>query len=130
MVPPLHQNLDPANGREFIELLVDLVEGDDIAVGILLGSVKGAELAVDVADIRVVDVPVDDVGDDIVPLAPVGPGQRQLAAVIGQCPQLLKRQAIELQRLLRRDALPLDHAIDQGFGCGDCGHDCSLKAED
>ena len=80
----LHENLDAADRRQFVELLVDLVERQDVMIVVALGAVERAELAVHVADVRVVDVAVDDVGDDLVALAIVGGGLGLVAAGIGE----------------------------------------------
>jgi hypothetical protein len=101
---------------------------DHIAIGLLLSAVESTELAIDVADIRVIDVPVDDVGHHIIPIAPIGIGQRELPAVIGKCSQLLEREVVQFQRLLGGDALPLDHAVGQSFGNG-TGHKERLEVE-
>ena len=87
---PLHQDLNASCGREFVQLLVDLLMGDHIGIRILLGSVKSAKLAINIADVRVVDVSVDDVGHHIIPRSVVGLRQRELSAVIGQCTKFLQ----------------------------------------
>src|SRR5215212_8379747 len=61
MVAALHEERRAADG----ECLLDLLEDDGLRQEIALGavartSVEGAEVAVRVADVRVVDVPVDD----------------------------------------------------------------------
>ena len=115
MVPALKQHLDSSGSGEFIQLLIHLLMGDDIAVGLFLRAVEGTELAVDIADVRVVDVPVDDIGDDLIPLPVKSIGSCQHPAMIGQGPKLLQRQTVEFQRLLGGDARALDHAVGQGF---------------
>ena len=74
MMPSLHEDLNAACLGELVELGVHLIVGDDVAVGVLLSPVEGAELAIDVADVGVVDVAVDDVGDDLVSAAAKGLG--------------------------------------------------------
>jgi len=69
--------------------------GDHVGIGVLLGAVEGAKLAVDVADVGVVDVAVDDVGDDLVPASVEGLRARKFPAMVGQCTKLLKRQAVK-----------------------------------
>ncbi len=84
VMPALHEDLDAADGGEFVEFLVDLLVGEDVMVGVLLGAVERAELAVHVADVRVIDVAVDDVGDDLVAVAVVGSGLGLVAAGVGE----------------------------------------------
>src|SRR4029450_13886399 len=64
MMPPLHKNLTAADGRKFVELLIDLLERENVMILILLRSIKRAELAVNIANVRVIDVSIDNVGDD------------------------------------------------------------------
>ena len=117
-MPTLHQDLDPASGGQFIELLIDLRMGDDVGIGLFLRPVKGTELAIDVADVRVVDVPVDDVGDDLVAPTVIGIGQGELTAVIGKGAEFLQGKAVEFQGILRSDALSLKDTVDQTLGNG------------
>src|SRR5215207_4068630 len=65
MMSALQEDLDAVDGTEFVQLLIQLIEREDVMILVLLSTVKGAELAVNVADVRVVDVPVDDVRDDL-----------------------------------------------------------------
>ena len=64
--PTLHQNAGTAIFHGFADLVVDGVEVEDVSLGghlALERTVEGAESAVLGAEIRVVDVAVDDVGD-------------------------------------------------------------------
>ena len=65
MMPALQENLHAADRGEFVELLVELLQREHVVIVVLLRAVERAELAVDVADVRVVDVAIDDVGDDL-----------------------------------------------------------------
>src|ERR1700747_826679 len=65
MMPPLHQDLNTAGGRKFVEFLIDLLKRKDVMILILLRSIKRAELAVNIANVRVVDVSIDNVGHDL-----------------------------------------------------------------
>ena len=71
MMPALHQNLRAAERDGFLDLLVHLVERDDVGIVVLFHAIKRAELAIDVADVGVIDVAIDDVGDDLVAAAVV-----------------------------------------------------------
>ena len=73
----LHQNLRPAQGDRFLDFFVHLIEGDDVRVQVLFRPIKGAEFAIDIADIGVVDIAIDDVSDDLVAAAFMGLGAGQ-----------------------------------------------------
>ncbi len=113
----LHQDLRAAEGDRLLNLPVHFVEGDDIRVRILLRPIKGAELAIDIADIRIIDIAIDDVSDDLVAAAIVGLGAGQLAAAIRQRAQVLQRQRIEAQGLRRTDAVPGPGLVQQSIQC-------------
>ncbi len=75
----LQQDLHAAEVDGLLELLGQLVARQDVALGLVGGrAVEVAELAARDADVRVVDVAIDDVGDDVVgvehPAARVGGG--------------------------------------------------------
>ena len=113
MMPALQQNLRAAQRERLLDLPVHLVERDDVGVGVLLGAVERAELAIDVADVRVVDVAVNDVGDDLVAAAVVGAGLGELAAAVGQRAEFFERQVIKPQRLGPVDALAVPDFLQQ-----------------
>ena len=104
MVPALHQNLDAAHGGKLIEFLIYLLKREHIMVVVFFGSIKSAELAVNVADIRVVDVAIDDVSHDLAALSLVSVRFGKLASRIGQPTELFQLPAIKLERLLGRNA--------------------------
>ncbi len=83
VVPALHEDLRAADGLELLDLLADLLGREHVVVLVALGAHEGAELAVDVADVRVIDVAVDDVGDDLVAAAVVGGGLALAPARVG-----------------------------------------------
>src|SRR5947209_7557906 len=64
MVSPLHQDLNTAHGGKFIQLLIELLQRNDVVIVIFFGAIKRAELAINVADVGVVDVAIDDIGYD------------------------------------------------------------------
>lgn len=61
----LQENLHPADRLTLIDLLADLLEWEDVALVVLGAAIERAELTVGDADVGVIDVAVDDVGDDI-----------------------------------------------------------------
>src|SRR5207249_11367004 len=65
MMPALHQNLNSARRRKLVEFLVNLLERKHIMILVAFRPIKGAEFAVNVADIRVVDIAIDDVSHDL-----------------------------------------------------------------
>src|SRR5215210_1534171 len=67
--PALHEDAGPAEVDGLLYLFQDLLGAQYVAVAVLrlpFGPVEGAERAGDPTYVRVVDVPVYDVGDDVV----------------------------------------------------------------
>src|SRR6476646_685790 len=65
MMPALHQDLYSACSSEFIQLLIKLLEAQHVMIFVAFGSIKRAELAVNVAHVCVIDVAIYDVGHDL-----------------------------------------------------------------
>ena len=82
--PALEQDLDAAGRHGLVDLGGQFLFAERIAAGPARGAVEGAEAAVDVADVRVVDVPFDDVRH---PPA----GMQLVAADVGRQPQIGQR---------------------------------------
>jgi len=59
MMPALEQDLRAAQFDRLRDLPVHLLMADDVGVGIPLHAIERAELAVDVADVGVVDIAID-----------------------------------------------------------------------
>ena len=91
----LHENLRAAERDGLLDLAVQLAERDHVAVGVLLGAVERAELAVDVADVRVVDIAIDDVSDHVITLPAVSRAPDQLPAAVCERAKFLQRQCIK-----------------------------------
>src|SRR5262245_37979931 len=66
----LHQNAGAAEGKRLFNLFVNDMVRQNIGLGISLDPVKGAKGAEFFADIRIVDVSIDDVADDVVWMMP------------------------------------------------------------
>src|SRR6185295_5028279 len=98
-MPALHQNLRPAEGDGLLNFFVHLLVCDDVSVVISFSAIKGAEFAIYVADIRVVDVAIDDIGDDLIAAPAVSICLRQLPAPIGERAQFFQWQMVKPQRL-------------------------------
>ena len=113
MVAALQQNLRPAQCQRLLDLPVQFIERDDVGVAVLLRAIEGAELAIHVADVGVVDVPINDVGDDFVaaPIVSAGPGE--LAPPVGQRTEFFQRQMIEPQGLCLVDAPAIPNLLQQ-----------------
>ncbi len=65
MQPALHQHAGAAEIDRFVDAFTNLLDRMHISVRLSWPSVKSAERADDVANVGVIDVAVDDVGDDI-----------------------------------------------------------------
>ena len=90
-MPPLHENLRAAKGYRFLDLPVDLLVGDHVRIVVLLSAVKRTKLAVNVADVGVVDVAINNVRDDLSASTTVGCRARQLPAAVRQRTQFFQR---------------------------------------
>ena len=66
MQSALHQNAGAAERNRLVNLVADFVDRAHVSVRRARPAIERAERAHDVADVRVVDVAVDDVGDDVV----------------------------------------------------------------
>src|ERR1044071_3951255 len=79
MVPPLHQDLNTAGRGKFVEFLVELLPAEHVVIFVFLGAIERAELAVNVADVGIVDVAIDNVSDDLAAALIITGGLRQVA---------------------------------------------------
>ncbi len=93
VVTALEQQLTAAERDRLVDLAEDLLEAEHVAFGRSDGPIERAEVAARDADVRVVDVAIDDVGDDPV---------RVLAGadLVGEPSEQGRRRAqIQLERL-------------------------------
>src|SRR5262249_5758753 len=95
----LHQGLVAAQGDGFLDLLVNLLTGEDVGVGVLALAVEGAEVADGGADVGVVDVAVDVVGAVRLGVEPAadgvgGPAEGVQVAAIEQGDAFLEGEAL------------------------------------
>ena len=97
IVPALQQQLHAAQRARLFDLLEDLVEAEHVAFAVPDLAVERAEVAARHADVGVVDVAVDDVGDEAVRVLPPPHAVGHAAEPIG------RRVAIQLQRLVCRE---------------------------
>src|ERR1051325_10831604 len=65
MMPALHQDLNTTRCCQFVEFLIELLARKHVMIFVALRPVKRAELAINVADVRVIDVAVGDVSHDL-----------------------------------------------------------------
>src|SRR5206468_7497957 len=69
MQPTLHQDARPAERNRLVNLRADLINRAHVSIGRARSSIERAESAYDIADVCIVDIPIDDVGDDVVEMA-------------------------------------------------------------
>ena len=93
IVAALQQQLPAAERDRLVDLAEDLLEAEDVAFGRSDRPVERAEVAARDADVRVVDVAVDDVGDDAVRVLARAHAVGQLAE------QRRRRVEVQLERL-------------------------------
>ena len=103
MVPALHEDAGAADCEGLLDLLEDDRFRKQVALGAVPGpAVEGAEVAVGDADVRVVDVPVDDERD------PAGVGALPAQRLGGPADRDEVLGLEERQRLGVGDPLALD----------------------
>src|SRR5258708_2654053 len=66
MQPALHQNACATQRNRLVDLLANLIDSAHVGVRRAGPSIERAERADDVADVRVIYVAIDDIGDDVV----------------------------------------------------------------
>src|SRR5204862_154314 len=70
MQSSLHQHSGPAQRNRLVYFRANFIDRAHVRVRRPRASIKSAERADNIADIRIVDVPVDDVSDDVVGMTP------------------------------------------------------------
>ena len=80
---------------------------------VAFGSVKRAELAIHIANIRVIDVAVGDISNDFTTAATVRFFFRQIAPRISERAQFFQWHRVKLKRLVGRNAFALEHFVGQ-----------------
>jgi len=113
MMAALHEDLRAAEVERFLDFLVDLIVSDDVGIVILLNAIEGAEFAIDIANIRVVDIAVNDVGGDFVAAPIEVSGLGELAAAVGQGAEFLQRQVIKTEGLGAVDAFSIPNPLQK-----------------
>jgi hypothetical protein len=109
----LHQDLRAAQIEGLLDFVIEFVKGDDVGVGILFDAVKSAELAIDVADVGVIDVAIDDVGGDFVAFASEVGSLGELTAAVRERAQFFEGQMIETERVGLIDARAAPNSFHQ-----------------
>src|SRR3989442_1846884 len=99
MVASLHKNLRAAEGDGFLDFLVDFIVGDHVGVVVAFHPVEGAEFAVNVANVRVIDVPVDNVSYDLIPPPLVRVAFGEVTSAVSESAEFFERQLIKPARL-------------------------------
>lgn len=78
---------------------------EDVMIRIFLRAIERAKLAVNVTNVRVVDVPIDDVCDHLGAAFIIARLFRAISPRVRERAQLLQRKAIQLERFTGRDPL-------------------------
>src|SRR4029450_11492726 len=78
---------------------------------VALGPIKRTEFAVNVANVRVIDVAVGDVSHDLASASAVPFFFGQISPRVCQRAQFFQWQAIKLERFVGRNALALEHFV-------------------
>ncbi len=104
MMPALHQDLNTARGGQFLKFFIDLLEREHVMIFIAFRAIKCAELAVNIADVRVIDVPIDNVCDDLATAIAVAFRLRQIAPCIRQHTEFFQRPLVQLERIFKRNS--------------------------
>ena len=122
MMPALHQNLRAAESNSFLDFSVDLVVSNHVGIVVTFHAVEGAKFAINVTDVGVIDVPVDDVGDDLIatPIVRVALGQNP--SLLGQCAEFFKRQMVKAERFGLIDSPAIPDLLEQGIQRGVVNH--------
>src|SRR5262249_41660757 len=107
IMPTLQQQLNAAYGDGLVDLAEDVFESEHVAVGRAHRTVERAEIALGDADVRVVDVAIDDVGDDPVRMLP-GPDGVGQPAERGR-----RRVEVQTQSFARIEALAREDFVSQ-----------------
>ena len=98
MDPALHKNASTAQRQRFFDFLVDDVIRQDVGLVVALHAVERAEGAEFLADVGVIDIPIDDVADDVLGMPAQPDAIRRFCQV--QKIRLLEKK----DRVVRRDA--------------------------
>ena len=109
--PALEQDLVPAQGQRLLDLGRELLLGQQVPLARRQVAVERAEGALGDADVRVVDVAVDDVGDDALRMEPLahGVGEQAQLQQVGLAEE--RDPLLPGEPLARQDLLldPLSH---------------------
>jgi hypothetical protein len=112
-MPALHQNLRASQRNGFLDFAVHFTQRDDVGVSVLFRPVKRAEFAIDIADVGVIDIAINEVGDNPVAAAVEILRLGQLPPAVGQRAEFFQGQMIQPQRLGRVDAPAVPDLLQQ-----------------
>src|SRR6185503_20974659 len=113
MMAPLHQNLGAAQSDGLLNFLIHLRVADDVGIVVTFDTVKGAEFAINIANVGVIDIPVNDVGDDIIAAPLISVGFGKLTPAVRKCAKFFQRQTVETQRFRRIDPMAIPNFLQQ-----------------
>ena len=117
----LHQDAGPAKRNRLVYLLINFVERADVGFRVARSAIERAESADDVADVRIIDVAVDDVGDDAFWMA-------SPANLVGG--QAYPHEIIRLKQtgaILCRQSLARESAIKYWLDVGGCHKNLAIS---
>src|SRR5205085_1149908 len=115
MMPALHQDLHSSDRRQLVKFLVDLFERQNIMVRVPLSSVKCAKLAVNIANIGVVDVSIDNVSHHLIAFSVIRRALCLLSSLVSKRSQLFHRQTMKLKRVFSRYSFAGENSVRQGI---------------
>ena len=96
IVPTLEQDLHTTQCLRLLDLLADLLKRQGVPFPMLRTTIEGAEATVRNTDVRVVDVAVDDVGNDTA-------GMLRLTHAIGFHAEFEQRRVgVEIEKVTHR----------------------------
>jgi hypothetical protein len=83
VVTALHQYLDPSDGHKFINLPIDIFVTQNVMICVPLCSIECTKLAINIANVCVIDIAIDDVRDNLASPTVKRLGLSLLPALIG-----------------------------------------------
>ena len=123
----LHEDLSSPQSNRFLNLTIHFLMGDHIGVCILFVPPEGTKLTVDIADVGIVDVAVDDVGDDVVTTSSMSFRPMQPPASIGKEPQLFQGKIMKPSGFGEIDPSAVPNLLHQLVDRGIVNHVLSLS---
>ncbi len=115
VMAPLHQDLRTAQRHGFFNFSIQFRKRDDVRVGVLFGPPKRAKLAVNIANIGIIDVAIHDVSDDFVAAVGHRLDFGEVPSSVRQGSKLFQRQGVEAFRIVGGDPFAVPNSLEQRF---------------